>query len=354
MTNFYKPKDISTSHDMKFNYSRMIGRKPSKKNKKKAKKDMKKKSSITGSGEEYVPPNRVPITLKDFVPKGLLKDNSSEDDTFWGDGIAPCCMTRWADICEEGKLEVDEITLCSERQLAFSKVKGKKNKKSRLLVMMRKREILMRKKSEARTISSRKTRRVPLILHNTSFKEKFKYDVIGHLKHIPVRLSVYDALQMSNELRRALIQALMEPDNYKDQVDRVEVNDVSLSPPTHCASCMERITFSDEDLQLGEEYHNRLLYVKVLKSIGLNTRHLSPTFLTIQGFNQVGKRAMGSIVLKVMMEDLYKDVLFHVIDADTSYKALLGRPWLHASKSIISTLHQCLKYTDENGNEKTI
>jgi len=75
---------------------------------------------------------------------------------------------------------------------------------------------------------------------------------------------------------------------------------------------------------------------------------------TIQGFKQVGQKALGTIALKVELDNLYTDALFHVIDADASYNALLGRPWLHTSKAIASTLHQCLKCTDEHGNEKTI
>ncbi|KAL8159373.1 hypothetical protein V2J09_000910 [Rumex salicifolius] len=148
---------------------------------------------------------------------------------------------------------------------------------------------------------------------------------------------------MSNELRRALIQGLMEPEDYKDQVDRVEVNDV----PLYDTGCIGDTKFHRILLNCGSALN--LLPYRVLKSIGINTKYLSPTLLTIQGFNQVGQRAMASIALKVMMDDLYKDALFHVIDVDTSYKALLGRPWLHTSKSIVSTLHQCLKYTDKNG-----
>jgi hypothetical protein len=44
---------------------------------------------------------------------------------------------------------------------------------------------------------------------------------------------------------------------------------------------------------------------------------------------------------------------FYVIDAETSYRALLGRPWLHSNQVIPSTLHQCLKYI-ENGKQKRI
>ena len=68
----------------------------------------------------------------------------------------------------------------------------------------------------------------------------------------------------------------------------------------------------------------------------------------------MGQKALGTVALKVELDDLYTDTLFHVIDADTSYNALLGRPWLHTSKAIASTLHQCLKYTDEHGNERMV
>jgi len=41
-------------------------------------------------------------------------------------------------------------------------------------------------------------------------------------------------------------------------------------------------------------------------------------------------------------------------DGPPSYNALLGWPWLHTSKAIASTLHQCLKYTDGHGNERMV
>ncbi|CAL9019530.1 unnamed protein product [Prunus brigantina] len=66
--------------------------------------------------------------------------------------------------------------------------------------------------------------------------------------------------------------------------------------------------------------------------------------LTIQGFNQLGKKFMGTIALQMEIRDLYLDALFHVIDADTSYNVLLGRPWLHTYTVVPSTLHQCFKY----------
>ncbi|WP_227625222.1 hypothetical protein, partial [Klebsiella pneumoniae] len=34
----------------------------------------------------------------------------------------------------------------------------------------------------------------------------------------------------------------------------------------------------------------------------------------------------------------------HIIDSETSFNALLGRPWLHEYRMVPSSLHQCIKY----------
>jgi len=50
------------------------------------------------------------------------------------------------------------------------------------------------------------------------------------------------------------------------------------------------------------------------------------------------------IRVELMIGDLTTSSIFHVIDAKTSYKLLLRRPWLHEHGIVASTLHQCLKY----------
>ena len=75
--------------------------------------------------------------------------------------------------------------------------------------------------------------------------------------------------------------------------------------------------------------------------------------LTIQGFNQAGQKAMGTIVLQMEIGELLSTALFHVIDAPTSYNVLLGRPWLHNYGIVPSTLHQCFKWL-ENGEVKMV
>jgi hypothetical protein len=138
------------------------------------------------------------------------------------------------------------------------------------------------------------------------------------------------------------------------------------------------INFTDDDLLIGTIDHNRPLYIiencggqkvgrflvdagfsinimplKTLKTITLDVKNLSDEKVIIHGFNQNSQKALGAITLNLQCGSLKAPTKFYVIDAETSYRALLGRRWLHSSQVIASTLHQCLKYI-ENGKQKRI
>ncbi|GAA0161204.1 hypothetical protein LIER_17571 [Lithospermum erythrorhizon] len=73
----------------------------------------------------------------------------------------------------------------------------------------------------------------------------------------------------------------------------------------------------------------------------------------IQGFNQGGEQTLGKVSLHLVIGESKTTSWFHVIDAKVAYNILLGRPWIHSSNTIPSTLYQCLKYC-EDGMEKTV
>lgn len=54
------------------------------------------------------------------------------------------------------------------------------------------------------------------------------------------------------------------------------------------------------------------------------------------------------MVLPLSFGELHTEARFHVINSNTSYKALLGRPWLQEYGIVPSTLHQCMKYNRDN------
>ena len=81
-----------------------------------------------------------------------------------------------------------------------------------------------------------------------------------------------------------------------------------------------------------------------MRRLGLTMEELSHSRLVIQGFNQGGQCAIGMIPLELIIGELTSNVLFHVIDAKTTYNILLGRPWIHENGIVPSTLHQCFKF----------
>ena len=240
---------------------------------------------------------------------------------------------------DEEPLEVDQVHLRSGRQLADPHPPPRKEPKS---------------KDAVPNDSTDPACRVPV-----------KYDVIAHLKKIPAMLSVYDALCLSSDMRKALVTALTFPEDYRVEVSQTEVEE----------SEVLNMTFTDEDMLLGPKKHNRpllmfgeidvlpinrimidggsainLLPLRTLKKIGYSKGDLSKSNVVIHGFNQSGQEAMGTISLVLKLDTLSTYVKFHVIDAATSYNALLGRPWLHENQVVPSTLHQCIKYIDRTGD----
>ena len=93
---------------------------------------------------------------------------------------------------------------------------------------------------------------------------------------------------------------------------------------------------------------------RVMQHLGIPTHRLSATQTTIYGFNANGTRPMGKIKLKCQIGDLKSEVTCYVIDADTLYNLLLGRPWIHRNSIVPSTLHQVMKYIDGSGKVRTL
>ena len=132
------------------------------------------------------------------------------------------------------------------------------------------------------------------------------------------------------------------------------------------------IIFTNDDRLLGSKIHNRPLFVtgyireqevnrilinggstvnilplKILKELRISLDELLPS-------NQGGQRAIGKIRLHMLIGEMDSSVLFQVIDAKTTYKVLIGRPWLHEYGVVPSTYHQCFKYFQDGQVKKIV
>lgn len=161
------------------------------------------------------------------------------------------------------------------------------------------------------------------------------------INSLPPNMMFFEALDLPIETRLVFVQTLLNPDQYKRKIFNNDNKAKSVE-------CMTTITFTDNDLQLGPRLHNRPLHVSglirehkisrilidggsavnimpicIMKRLGVSINDLTKSKLTMQGFNQKGQRALGTIHLKIEMGELISTALFHIIDSRTSYELLL-------------------------------
>ncbi|XP_074315122.1 uncharacterized protein LOC141651303 [Silene latifolia] len=199
-------------------------------------------------------------------------------------------------------------------------------------------------------------------------------EVVKALNALPANMGWRQIFHLPKEKRQKILQGIDKPELYAGKMKDVgEFAEQS----TQCVSCNAALTFSNEDLLLGSKPHNRPLYVSgyirgqkvniilidggsgvnlmpkaTMKELGITVDELSSSRTVIHGFNLNGERAISMIRVSLSMGDLSSEPLFHVIEAKTSFKLLLGRPWKHENGVVASTLHQCLKYY--RGGERKI
>ncbi|XP_026458692.1 uncharacterized protein LOC113359239 [Papaver somniferum] len=73
-----------------------------------------------------------------------------------------------------------------------------------------------------------------------------------------------------------------------------------------------------------------------------------PTY-NLHGFNKAVTKPKGEIVLRILLGEIDTEVTLCVVDIDSPYNMLLGRPWVHAIKAVESTLHQCIRFPIPSG-----
>lgn len=147
---------------------------------------------------------------------------------------------------------------------------------------------------------------------------------------------------LSNELRKSLILVLPNPQGYMTEIEQ----DIPVD-------CMIAITFLKNDIpkhrdQIKPFYIEgkpanknvpcilidcgsvvNFMPFNTLYKLGYMPGQLSLCTLKIYDFDEFDKKTLGSIYIDLSIGGLDALIKFYVIDATTSYKMHLGRPWFH-------------------------
>ncbi|XP_070010288.1 uncharacterized protein [Nicotiana sylvestris] len=82
--------------------------------------------------------------------------------------------------------------------------------------------------------------------------------------------------------------------------------------------------------------------------IGIGTERIGHNNVCVRAFDFIKRDKIGEIDLILTIGPADFEVTFQVLDMDTSYNFLLGRPWVYAAGAVSSTLHQIVKFEHED------
>ena len=87
-----------------------------------------------------------------------------------------------------------------------------------------------------------------------------------------------------------------------------------------------------------------IMYPDLYKGLNLKAEDLTPYSSPLMSFEGKIIIPKGQIRLPVQTGSEMVEVDFIVVDAYSSYTAIVARPWLHTLEAVSSTLHQKVKY----------
>ena len=127
--------------------------------------------------------------------------------------------------------------------------------------------------------------------------------------------------------------------------------------------------FTDSDLPAEGRNHNKALHISieckgttlsrvlvdtgsslnvlpksVLMKIDYSGVEIRPSDLIVRAFDGSKRSVFGEVDLPVKIGPQIFTITFFVMDIFPAYCCLIGRPWIHKSGAVTSTLHQKLKF----------
>ncbi|XP_027772414.1 uncharacterized protein LOC114076918 [Solanum pennellii] len=193
------------------------------------------------------------------------------------------------------------------------------------------------------------------------------YSIVKHLEKTPAQISVWALLMSSQSHRQALMKAL--DDTYVPSGTSSD----NVAAMIHRVIQGHRISFCDDELPSEGRAHNKALHITVvcrgkivnrvlvddgsglnicplstLKQLRFDLEKLEKNQVNVRAFDGVQRETLGAVNLIIQIGPAEFEAKFQVLDIDTSYNLLLGRPFIHMAGAVPSTLHQMIKLVWKN------
>ncbi|XP_075088163.1 uncharacterized protein LOC142170214 [Nicotiana tabacum] len=86
-----------------------------------------------------------------------------------------------------------------------------------------------------------------------------------------------------------------------------------------------------------------IIYPRVLEQMKLEDK-IVPHYITLTDFNNAVERTSREITLPILADGVSLETIFHIMDQDTAYDAIIGQPRIHSMKAISSSLYQVINF----------
>ena len=116
--------------------------------------------------------------------------------------------------------------------------------------------------------------------------------------------------------------------------------------PLYITACFEGYPISKVLVDGGAAVN--VIPMSVVSKLKKTDKDILPADLAVYDFSGSKKKTLGVIPLEVKVGSKSIITGFYVINADTTYSAILGRDWIHKHMCIPSTLHQMLLFWNED------
>ena len=89
---------------------------------------------------------------------------------------------------------------------------------------------------------------------------------------------------------------------------------------------------------------SNIIFQTAYQDLGLDESALTRRITPLVGFSGGVKQTAGEVVLPVYAEGINMSTKFLLVDCQSSYNMIFGRPWIHDMGAVPSTLHQMVKF----------
>ena len=87
-----------------------------------------------------------------------------------------------------------------------------------------------------------------------------------------------------------------------------------------------------------------IIFQAAYQDLGLEKSALTRRITPLIGFSGEVKQTAGEVILPVYAEGISMSTKFLVVDCQSSYNMILGKPWIHDMGAVPSSLHQMVKF----------